>query len=449
MTHTGMRHEAEVDRALVLGGSMAGLLAARALSESYGEVIVIERDQLPSGASHRRGVPQDRHIHGLIGRGQQILDELFPGFTDDLRDLGAPLVDQLKDARLYMNGHRLQQGESGIRVLSASRTCIESYVRQRVRQLPGVSILDGTDACGFVTTPDRTEVTGVRVRRRAEGSVEESLHADLVVDATGRGTRTEHRLGELGYPPPGQDTIATDVAYTTALLRLRPDALAGDLAVIVGPRPGHHRGGALAAIEGGRHILTLIGVLGDRPPTSPDGFRRFAASLEVPDIHDAIADAELLEGPVGMRFPSSVRRRYERMTRFPTGLVVLGDALCNFNPIYGQGIGACALQAHALSRALRRDGRPGDTSSLVRALAKAVDLPWDAAAAADLAFPEVEGHRGVKVRVGNSYLPRLLAAASSDYRLGAAFLRVNALLAPPESLFRPAVSLRVMASGLG
>lgn len=433
------------DRAVVLGGSMAGLLAARVLSEAYGEVIVVERDALPVAAAQRRGVPQGRHIHGLTGRGQQVLEELFPGFGADLVGLGAPTIDQLGEARLYLGGHRLRQAAGGGAVVSVGRPCLEGYVRGRVRALPGVDFAERCDVLGFATTPDGAAVTGARVIRRADSSPEEVLGADLVVDATGRGSRTPRWLDALGYGRPAEETVAADIAYATALLGLRPGALGHDLAVIAPPAPGHTRGGALAAIEGDRHILTLMGILGDRPPTRPAEFVDYAKSLQHPDIYDAVHDADLLEHPVAMRFPASVRHRYERMPRLPSGLLVIGDALCTLNPIYGQGMGVAAIEALVLRRYLD-GGRVPRPRKVMREMARAVDMPWEMAVGADLAFPGVEGTRTVKVRAGNAYMRRLQAAAAHDATLGAAFLRVAAMRASPGTLLRPGIALRVLRS---
>ena len=191
------------DRAVVIGASMAGLLAARVLADSYGQVTVIDRDELPETPTHRRGVPHGRHIHALAARGQQVLEELFPGLTAELVADGAPAGDMLTDARFYLSGHRLRQAHTGLMLLCASRPFLEGHVRARVRALPNVRFLDRCDVVGLATTPDGRRVTGVRVLRRADGSAEELLGADLVVDASGRGSRTPAWLERARLPPAG------------------------------------------------------------------------------------------------------------------------------------------------------------------------------------------------------------------------------------------------------
>ncbi|WP_404384578.1 hypothetical protein LL946_02825 [Knoellia locipacati] len=446
------------DRAVVLGASIAGLVATRALADLFAEVVVVERDELGVTGSPRRGVPQGRHIHGLMARGQEVLEEFFPGLTDDLVEEGVPLIDQAGQVRLYLSGCRLKPSPSDIRVLSASRPGLEAYVRRRVQALPDVAWRDGRDIVGLVTTPEGDRVTGARVIRRADGSSEELLEADLVVDATGRGSRTPIWLEALGRGSPAEETIPIGVGYASAIFRLAPGALGRDLAVIQAPTPARPRGGGLTTLEGGRCIVTLMGVLGDHPPADLPGFMDFARSLEHPDIFDALQGAEPTDLPVSLRFPASVRRRYERMRSLPDGLLVTGDALCSFNPIYGQGMTVAALEAQAMHRSLiaLAPARPGlrkevlRTSGVMDEIARVVDVPWDMAAGGDLAYPGVTGSRTVKIRVGNAYLPRLHAAAQSDARLTVAFLRVAGLLDPPQALFRPDLVMRVLRqSGAG
>jgi 2-polyprenyl-6-methoxyphenol hydroxylase-like FAD-dependent oxidoreductase len=431
------------DRAVVLGASMAGLLAARVLTDSYGQVTVIDRDQLPESPMHRRGVPQGRHVHALLARGQHALEELFPGLTAELVAQGVPAGDVGSNVCWYLSGHRLRQAPTGLVALCASRPVLEGHVRARVRALPNVRVLDRCDVVGLATTPDGRRVTGARVRRRVDGSAEQLLRADLVVDATGRGARTPLWLEALGYGRPATEQVRIGLGYATRTYRLPADALGGDLAILHAGTPEHPRGAALLRLEGGRWMLTLGGILGDYPPTDPDGFLAFARSLRFPDIYQAIRDAEPLDDPVGFRFPASVRHRYERLGRFPDGLLVVGDAVCSFNPIYGQGMSVAALEAFVLRRHLARGTEP-QPHRFFRDLARVVDVPWDIAVGGDLVFPGVQGRRTAKVRLVNAYLGRLHAAAAHDASLAAAFLRVAGLVDPPESLLRPDIVVRVL-----
>ena len=431
------------DRAVVLGASMAGLLAARVLADAYTQVIVVDRDDLPDPPMHRRGVPHGRHIHALLARGQQALEELLPGLTADLVASGAPAGDLLGNGRWYLNGHRLRQAPAGLVMVCASRPVLEGAVRARVRALPNVAFLDARDIVGLVASADGGRVTGARVLRRADRAAEDVLDGELVVDATGRGSRTPIWLEALGYPRPDVEQVRIGLGYATRSYRLPPDALGGDLAVVHGGTPAHPRGGAMLRLEGDRWMVTLGGILGDHPPTDPDGFLGFARSLRFSDIYESVRDAEPLDDPVAFRFPVSVRHRYERLDRFPDGLLVLGDAVCSFNPIYGQGMTVAALEALALRRHLQPGTQP-QSGPFFTDLARVVDVPWDIAVGGDLVFPGVEGRRTLKSRLINAYLARLHAAAAHDATLAAAFLRVTGLVTPPQSLLRPGVAIRVL-----
>jgi hypothetical protein len=298
----------------------------------------------------------------------------------------------------------------------------------------------------LAATPNGQRVTGVRVLRRSDGSAQERLSADLVVDASGRGSRTPAWLEALGYPRPSEDQVRIGLGYATRTYRPPADAADGDLAILNAATPEHPRTGALQALEGNRWMLTLAGVLGDAPPTDPDDFLDFARSLRFPDIYEAVRHAEPLDDPVAFRFPASVRHRYDRLTRFPAGFLVMGDAVASFNPIYGQGISVAALEALTLRRHLER-GTPPQPSRWFRDLARLVDVPWDMAVGADLAFAGVQGRRTLKLRLTSAYLARLHAAATRDAHLATAFILVAGLIAPPQSMLRPGIVLRVLRNG--
>ncbi len=427
------------DHAVVLGASMAGLLATRVLADTYRNVTVIDRDAMPEIGAHRRGVPQGRHHHALQPRGAAVLEELFPGFTADAVQAGASSGDVLAHCRWMLSGYRLRQAKGGVLGLIASRPFLEGQVRARVEALPGVTFVERADIAGLTATAGR-RVTGVLVRDQAGEHAQ--LAADLVVDATGRGSRTPVWLAEWGYQPPAEERIDIGLGYATRTYRLRPGALGSDGMVLIGATPDNPRMGVLGMLEGGRHMLTLGGVLGDHPPTDPAGFEAFAASLPFADISEAIVGAQPLDNPVAFRFPAAVRRRYECLHQFPDGLLVLGDAVCSFNPVYGQGMTVVANQALVLRRFLAHHTNPAP-GRYFRAIAKTIDPPWELAVSADLALPGVPGTRTRRIRIANAYLPRLLAAASSDVALGTAYIRVLGLLDRAEGLLRPDRVLRM------
>jgi 2-polyprenyl-6-methoxyphenol hydroxylase-like FAD-dependent oxidoreductase len=430
------------EHAVVLGASMAGLLAARALAEAYERVTVVERDTLPAAGQARKGVPQGRHVHALLPRGQQVVDELFPGLTDELIEAGAVETDPAIHHRFVMGGHPIHRVPIGGRGILTSRPFLEGCVRERVRALPGVAFAEGRDVVGLTTTGTR-RVTGARIVGRAMGSAEEELAADLVVDAMGRASRTPAWLTALGHRPAPEEELRIDMAYASRYLHLAAGDLT-DKAVLVGPRPDWPRAMSIIAVEGNRHLLTLAGFsAGHRPPTDPVEFLAFAAATAPPDVFAAIQAAQPLDDIVPYRYPSNLRRHYQRLRRVPTGLLVTGDALCSFNPIYAQGMTVAALEAAALHRCLAV-GEHDLAPRFFRAAAKVVNAPWRMAVSADLALHDVEGERTPTTRLLNAYVDRLQTTAEHDAAVAERFLRVTGLLDPPVHLVRPSVLARTL-----
>jgi 2-polyprenyl-6-methoxyphenol hydroxylase-like FAD-dependent oxidoreductase len=420
---------------------MAGLMAARVLSESCHQVTVVERDVLPAAAEHRRGVPQSRHLHVLLARGTSILEDLFPGFVAEAVAAGASSADALARVRLLLSGHRLLRRDVGLTSVLAGRPLVESVVRARVRALKAVGFLEGHDVTGLVATPDGRRVTGVRVQ--AGGEAEQTVEADLVVDATGRGSRAPLWLEQWGHGRPEVEKVQVGLAYGTRTYRLPAGAMGGDQLILNNAMPGHQRAAVLAEQEDGLVRLTVAGMLGDDPPLDPKGFDAFTAGLRFPDVFEAVRDGEALHDPVGFRYPANVRHRYEHMRSFPDGFLVLGDAVCSFNPVYGHGMTSAAMQAEAVRAVLAGDRAP-TWRRYLPAIARAVDPAWQISAGGDLAFPGVAGRRTPLIRTVNAYLPRVHAAASQDVEMAARFIRVGALVDRPETLVRPGTVLRVL-----
>jgi hypothetical protein len=422
---------------------MAGLLAARVLADVYRDVLVIDRDQLAGVTGPRRGVPHGRHAHALLAKGHQILTELFPGMIDDLAADGVPVGDLAGNLRWYFLGRRLQPARSGLLSISSTRPVLEAKVRERVRALSNVRWLEEHAIRGLVASPDRSRITGVRVVGEDGSDNEQVVTADLVIDATGRGSRTPVWLTELGYPAPAENRVKINLAYTTRHFRLSDDPYGTDLSINAVASPANPRGGFFPKLNDGTSMLSLTGILGDHPPTDPDGFLAFAKSVSAPEIYAAITSGEPVDDAVTFRYPASVRRRYEKLRRFPQGFLVMGDAVCSFNPVYGQGMTVAAIEAVVLREQLKR-GTGISARRFFRAIARYIDVPWEISAGADLGFPGVEGKRTLKVRLGNAYMARLHAAAAHDAGLTEAFFRVAGLIDSPNALMHPRMIMRVM-----
>jgi 2-polyprenyl-6-methoxyphenol hydroxylase-like FAD-dependent oxidoreductase len=435
--------QASKSSAVVIGGSIGGLLAAQVLSSHFTRVTVLERDLLPQEAVLRKGTPHCVHGHGLLASGYDVMDRYFPGMMDDLERHGALRGDVLGDFLWHLDGLWKLRHQSGLRGIVVSRPFLEAAVRNRVRQLPNVMILDGTEAINPLYDPTIGRVTGVQARSTRTGR-EDTLHAALVVDASGRGSRSPAWLSEWGFGKCPVHTVRIDVSYATRFYQRRAGDLYGALGIVVsGKPPADRRSAGVLAAEGDRWIVTLMGRLGDYPPLNEHDWVKFAAHLAVPTVYNLLTSSRPLSGVMGYRFPTTERRRYERMRDFPSGYLVIGDAICSFNPIYGQGMSVAAAEALALDESLMQ-GMSGLAQRFFRRVSHIVDIPWTIATGEDLRYPEVEGKRSLGTGLLNRYLERVQAAASDDPVVCRKLFEVMNLLAPPSALIKPAIALRTL-----
>jgi flavin-dependent dehydrogenase len=422
--------------AVVLGAGVAGLLAARVLADVADTVTVVERDPT-AGSGARRGVPQGRHLHGLLDRGRQIMEELHPGLTAELVAAGALRAEPLADTRWYLHGRRLHRTATGLSSVLASRPLLERVLRARTTALPRVAIHHAT-AAGLQS--DAGVIRGVHLAGEAP------IAADLVVDATGHGSRLPGWLADMGLRAPREDRVDVDLGYATRTFRRRPEHLGGDLNALVSTVP-RSRGGGAMAIEGDRWLVTLAGLLGDHPPVDDAGFRAFAASLPATAVRDVVTQAEPLDDVVPHRFRGSRHRRYDLGRCLPEGLVVLGDAVCSLNPLYAQGMTLAAQHATALRDWL--DGRQpaAPIQHLHATIGAQCAAAWAIATRADLALPEVAGSRPLPARVLDTYVTRVQRVAHSDPDVARALIRVANLADPSTALLAPGILRRVLRPG--
>ncbi len=430
-------------QALVCGGSLAGLLSAALLARHFDQVTLVERDALFDGAQVRKGVPQGAQSHILLKRGLDIATQLFPGLPRDLEAAGAQVLDASSDCAWFTSGIWRRRIACGLPLYSQTRPLFEGVIRARLMALPNVRMLDRHEALGFLSSGGR--VTGLRLRARGSGQ-ELELPAEFVVDASGRASRTPRWLEGLGYPRVQETTLEIDVGYATRMYRKpRGAEAAWKLLLVSAELPRLRRCGVILPVEGERWMATLSGWLGELPPTDEQGFLQFAASLAQPDLHEALRGAEPLAPPVSYRFARSQWRHYERLAPAPEGLVVVGDAFCAFNPIYGQGMTTGALLVELLGACLR-EGLGGLSRRYFERARRILQVPWSLAASEDLRLPEVRGPRPPGSRALQWYRDRVHRLTARDEDLVRTFMQVIHMLKPPSALFAPRLLLKVLTA---
>jgi pimeloyl-ACP methyl ester carboxylesterase/flavin-dependent dehydrogenase len=443
------------DEAVVIGGSIAGLFAAHVLADHFGHVTVIERDRFPARPEFRGGVPQSRHLHILLGRGLDISERFFPGIVEELVDAGAIPLEWPTDAVLLGSRGWTKRFAPGLQFISCSRELLEWTVRRHVAGRANVEFTEGREVTGLLKNADRKTVNGVlfRTRRpRGEPGAADEFPAALVVDASGRHSKLPEWLTALGYERPQEERVNAFIGYASRDYAIPPEFEGDWKAVMLFAKPpSTRRTGYLFQIAPGRWRLSVMGAESDYPPTDEDGFLAFVGGLRSPMIAEAIASAEPLTPIFSYRATENQRRFYERLRRFPGGLLAMGDSVAAFDPIYGQGMTAAAQAALALDRLLRaRAG--GEITELGqrfhRAIARANTAAWLIAAGGDLRYSQTEGgRRDLMTRLTHRYLDRVFRAAADSRRAHFALANVIQLLDPPIALFKPAVLVPALLRG--
>lgn len=433
-------------RALVIGGSLAGLWTARVLADHFKQVTVLERDQLPTGVASRAGVPQDKHVHVLLERGAQIMSRLFPGIADELVTAGANRVDLTQDSRAKIRGQWLPQFQSGIVTYACSRLLLESILRKRVAALPNVDLCSGAQVQGLVANNGAAE--GVRVRWK-DGRDPGVETAAFIVDASGRSSKLPEWLREIGFDTPEETVIDVRLGYAGRRYKIPTPAPDWDTMLIGADPPHKSRAGLIYSEENGIWMVMLAGILGDYPPTDEAGFLDFALDMD-PDFHAAILQAEPVSNIIGYRRTENRMRHYEKLSRWPDGLVALGDAVCGFNPVYGQGITVSAMAAEKLGEIISKNS--GNLSRVAQAFQKKypkiVEPAWLLATSADLEWLGNEEATSLSERLAGWYMPKLLDTIPSDPLVHKTFIQVQNLIVPPTSLFHPNIAWRVLRHSL-
>jgi 2-polyprenyl-6-methoxyphenol hydroxylase-like FAD-dependent oxidoreductase len=442
------------EHAIVVGGSIAGLMTARVLADRFDSVTILERDHIEAFPALHKSIPQGNHLHALLLGGQRAMASLYPSFLTKLDNLGSvpcrigkQLVCYLPNGRAYsLSGTVREPRDLGIDTYSQSRGLLEHCVRQCTLEHPNIAFIDEAMAQGLAH--EGGCVRGLRYEHSGEAHF---LAADFVVDAGGRGSQAPRWLKAMGFQTAQETTIGVDFAYASTKFRVPEDYDRSErVMAFLGPPPAFPNAAIMEIIEGDTWHATLAGRFGDYPPRDEAGFFAFAKSLPSPRLYELIKDAERLTDITTYRYPTSVQRHYEDLPAFPDGFLVLGDAIASFNPFYGQGMSSAALQVQALQRLLAErveEARSlaGLALSFFPKAAAIIANPWTLAANLDLAYPKTEGERPRDFSERMTYFRALDALTADDIEVQRLMVEVGALCKPLSALTEKPLRSRVLA----
>ncbi|TDF95090.1 NAD(P)/FAD-dependent oxidoreductase [Paenibacillus piri] len=430
--------------ALVIGGGFAGLLTARILSGYFKEVVIVEKDELPAHPGERTGTPQAFHPHRFTSRGKAVVERLFPGYENDLMAHGAPSV--LNKTVYNMNQYGSVEMQYPRNDYKFSRALLEWVLRQRVEAIPNVRFLAKHDALRLLTKQDCSAVIGIQVRERNGFGRERALYADLVIDASGRSSKLDRWLAEIGYEVPQPDLLKVDIGYSTRRYKVPSDRMhlieTWDTINIAGQPANGTFTGVFSFIENHTAELLLYRPGGQYPPADGEAYEQEIIRLPSPKIAELLQGLEPITPPRGFRVPELYRRHYERMQSWPTGLLVLGDAFCIFDPIFGQGMTVAAIEAETLERCLREQWdapKPDFEKRVLQSIQHVIEPAWWLNCANDLQWQGVEyaGSEPLQgISFGRNFMDLLLKYIMTERKLElyGLYWTVNTLSLSPRSI---------------
>ncbi len=435
-----MTQQTKRNHAIVIGGSIAGMLTARVLADFAAQVTIIERDILPTEPARRKGTPQGAQFHSLHQTGAEIVRELFPDLPFDMETSGLIPADIGADIHAFMYGGWLPKVHVGSNIFWCDRPHFEWALRQRVAALPNVKLSGGVSVTELVYDAAEKRMSGVKVKD-SEGR--RIISADLIIDASGRGSRLPQWLKSLGFTPPEQSELRINMGDVTATFQLPPAAVPTWKAMLIGTIPGQNNklGGAHLLPNNQLRVL-LAGVFGDHPPTDEAEFIAFSRQLAQPDLYKLLQQATLISPIRGHKLPSNQWRHYEKVRDLPAGLFVLGDSVCSFNPGYGQGMTIAAMHVAAMRAEfgrLQARNQPFANRRFQKAAAKISQTAWMNATTEDLRYPEAIGDRPLPVRFMQGYLSKLMATAHGNADVTKRFYEVMTLRRSLVAMFYPDV----------
>lgn len=431
---------------IIMGASITGILAARALSAHFEQIIIVERDRLPETPEYRNGTAQGRHAHILLRRGLLGLEQMFPGYTQNLLNAGAVMTNASRNWYNLFPMGAFPNFESDYEFICASRPLIEHTLRNTLlQQCSNITIRDQCNVTGITLSPDHP----ARIIFQQKNASDENMTAALLVDASGRNSRTPSWLQQQGFGTVTETLVKPWLGYATRLYSNVSMPGGVKATVIMAKDPDMTRGGVLFPIENNQYICTLYGFSGDYPATDEAGFMHYASSLRSDIIYNAIKPAQPLTDAKAFIKEESHFRHYAEQQNWPQGFLVIGDAVCSFNPIYGQGITASVLAAEALAKFIKH-GITAEATWAARAQRKIVSAyrnAWTISTNEDLRWPKTEGAKSdMLLRAMHRFSNWVGMAACIDRHIAFTYIKVLHMTTTPLALLTPIMLLRMLLS---
>lgn len=447
--------EGDTERAIVIGGGIAGLLAARVLSGFYNEVLIVERDDFPDKPENRPGTPQDFQPHRLTARGILILGRFFPGYNEELLAHGAPSALNKLNHMINPYGSVVMLNEEN--EATFSRALLEWVLRKRVQAIPNVHFICKKEVIRLLSSTDHHTITGIQVRDRGTAErQEQTITANLVIDTSGRFSKIVRWLTELGYDVPKPEMLKVSLGYSTRHYRIPPHLEEKwNVIHLAGDPVKETNAGVFSIIENHKAEMILWNIGGRYPSTNPEQYEREIAQLASPLFAEVQKELEPIAAPRGYRFTELIRQHFEQMKRWPSGLLVMGDAFCHFDPIYGQGMTVAAIEAEILEASLRDQHNhpmPEFELSVLKKMQDSIEPAWWLNGVSDLRWSGVEhvGSEPLKgLKFAQNYFKHILKLATeqSNDELYGMYWLVNTLFLSPRALFNPQMITELLSDG--
>ena len=432
------------NKAIVIGGSMAGKFAAKALSTSFKEVIIIEAGERWDGKSSRKRVPQSNHPHVLLKGGENAIEELFPNITNELIEAGSIVNNFTRDLKWHQFGLWKQPFIGEVHMIQQSRPLLEWHIQKRIHQISNITIKYETLVKGLLVDAKLNKVCGVKVKY-LETNTQEEVHADLVVDASGFGSKSIEWIREYEIEVQ-EEKVRIDLFYATKMFQLKENEELDCCNMLMSPSfPENPYGVLIQTIEDNRYFVTFSGYANEKAPQTDDEFYDFAENLSISNVTDFLNKAEGITDIKTYQIPYQVRRRFDLVNNVPEGLLVVGDAQCRFDPVFGQGVSVAAMEAHQLQLLLqsRKQLDKTFTQQFYKKTADIIEIPWDMTTTEISRHPQLKRELTTKQKFQLWYTKQIYRLSASDSDVYIRLVRVMNLIRSPFHLFHPKVLLSI------